>query len=67
MENIDYKKAYFHLFNQMTDILETISLLEEKIKSAQIAAEEIIISSEDSNEGDVPGPKSVIKTLEGVA
>lgn len=37
---IDYEKAYFKLFNKITDIIE-------ELKKLQADAEEIIISSED--------------------
>lgn len=37
---MNYKKAYFQLFNDMTDILE-------KIKKSQQKAEEILISDEN--------------------
>lgn len=44
-----YKKMYYHLFNEITDILETDvdDFTREKLKQAQIDTEEMYISIED--------------------
>ncbi len=44
-----YKKMYLRLFNSITDVLEVndIDVIKEKLKEAQIEAEEIYISAED--------------------
>ena len=41
------KEMYFKLFNELTDILEDIKKLEERIKKAQIETEEMYINEEE--------------------
>lgn len=38
---------YFKLFNELTDILEIIKGMEEKIKKAQIETEEMYINEKE--------------------
>ena len=40
-------EMYFKLFNELTDILEDIKKLEERIKKAQIETEEMYINNEE--------------------
>ena len=40
-------EMYFKLFNELTDILEDIKKLEERIKKAQIETEEMYINEEE--------------------
>ena len=40
------EKLYFKLFNELTDILETIKKMEERIKQIQIETEEMYISED---------------------
>ena len=39
-------EMYYKLFNKLTDILETIKNMEEKIKQIQIETEEMYINEE---------------------
>ena len=43
MEEITYKKAYLHLFNEVTDIIE-------RLKEVQQETEEIFMSNENYEE-----------------
>ena len=38
---------YFKLFNELTDILETIKKMEESIKKVQIETEEMYMNEEE--------------------
>ena len=40
------EKLYFKLFNELTDIMETIKKMEERIKQIQIETEEMYISED---------------------
>ena len=41
------EKMYYRLFNELTDILEDIKKLEERIKRAQLETEEMYINEEE--------------------
>ncbi len=41
------ESMYFKLFNELTDILEIIKGMEEKIKKAQIETEEMYINEKE--------------------
>ena len=40
-------EMYFKLFNELTDILETIKKMKEKIKQIQLETEEMYIDNEE--------------------
>ncbi len=48
----DYKRMYYSLFNEVTDVIERLQLAQQRTENIYLQADDAALHLEDSEQGD---------------
>lgn len=48
----DYKRMYYFLFNEVTDVIERLQLAQQRTENIYLQADDAALHLEDSEQGD---------------